>query len=146
MERRRIILRKSTDLNLIKALHVICFPYDEFEEKPNTIWWVGFHDEQPVCFAGLTVYNNGRDQCGYLIRGGVQPSYRGQNLQMRLIKTREKEAKKLGLKELVTYTVLDNLPSSNNLIKCGFRLYSPSEQWGGDANYWLKKIKKKKPG
>ena len=58
-----------------------------------------------------------------------------------MIKAREEKAKRLGLYELVSYTVLDNFISSNNLIKEGFLLYVPEEGEdfaGLDVLYWQK--------
>lgn len=141
MNKPKVKVKKTTDLSLVKALHTICFPDDHFAGETNTVWWVGFDGSQPACFAGLNVFSEGSKKCGFLIRAGVQPNYRGQGLQSTLIKIREREAKRLGISTLITYTVVENTASSNNLIQGGFKLYKPEWAWVGyDVNYWIKDL------
>ncbi len=78
---------------------------------------------------------------GYLRRTGVLKPFRGKGLQRALIDCRDREAKRLGLKEVVTYTARDNYPSANNLIRCGYELYTPQSRYGlKDALYFCKTI------
>jgi len=51
-------------------------------------------------------------------------------------------AKSCGVSTVITYTDLDNVFSSNNLIASGFKLYKPDLPWGNsdDALYWTRKV------
>ena len=40
----------------------------------------------------------------------------------------------------ITYTTLDNFPSANNLISCGFRLYLPEYSYGGRDKLYFQKL------
>ncbi len=78
---------------------------------------------------------------GYLRRTGVLRQYRGQGVQRALIACRDREAKRLGIKENVTYTAKDNFASANNLIRCGYELYTPQCEYGlKGALYFCKTI------
>ncbi len=94
----------------------------------------------PVGFAGLHVENFDHG-IGSLCRAGVVEEACGRGLQRQLIKTREVFAKKLGLKRLTTYTHVSNIPSSNNLIACWFRLCEPPKGCADDEFlYWEKEL------
>ena len=128
-------IRKTNDLRLIAKLdHVIFGPIgDTAVELDNATWWVAYANGSPVAFAGLSKFGG----CWFLRRVGVVTSHRGNGLQKRLIKVRVKHAKRADPKlSVVTYTVLDNHPSSNNLIATGFRLYEPSQRYVGKVLYW----------
>jgi GNAT superfamily N-acetyltransferase len=69
---------------------------------------------------------------------GVHEEYRGRGLQKRLIRARVRHAKRIGWKYAITYTI-DNPPSENSLIGCGFKRYAPADPYvKGTANYWRK--------
>jgi GNAT superfamily N-acetyltransferase len=79
---------------------------------------------------------------GYLCRAGVLESHRGRGLQKRLIRVRERKARKLGWTHVVTDTY-ENPASANSLIKCGFRSYLPRNPWGAKGvAYWIKRLRK----
>lgn len=71
----------------------------------------------------------------------VKPEFRGFGLQTYLIKRRIIEARKRGYIRAVSSTFWDNLPSNNNLIRCGFHLI---ESWHPEPEprtlYWEKDI------
>ena len=74
--------------------------------------------------------------CLFLNSAGVRYHWRGQGLHKRLIKVRTKYAKRNGL-VAITYTSPDNIVSANNLISCGFKLYTPANEWvGPNFLYW----------
>ena len=104
-------------------------------------WWLAYANndiKEEVGFCGLT---KGRTiNTGYLCRSGVLPKHRGYGLQRRMIRVRERFSKKLGFTRLVTDT-LDNIQSSNNLIKSGYLMYTPEIPWGlAEAAYWQKDL------
>lgn len=122
----------------ITWMHDVCFGKSAPQVDPAIgCWWIAFHKDQPVAFAGLTVHGD----YGYLYRAGVLPGHRGHKLQRRLVRAREAKARKLGLQYIVTDTTY-NTPSSNALIGAGYKLYVPKNPWGPKAAlYWRKDMK-----
>lgn len=107
-------------------------------KKEESWWWLVIdQDKNVVAFAGLTVYS--ANKTGFLSRVGVRKSHRGQGLQKKLIKVREKMLKKLGYSRMITYVAYDNIHSANNLINCGYRLYIPRWEWGLKWAFYLEK-------
>lgn len=108
-------------------------------------WWIahtteGMNAGSLAGFCGLTLRPE-EPHVAYLKRAGVLPEARGNGLQKRMVRVREALARKLGIKQLVTDTT-DNIPSANNLIACGYKLYRPQAPWGfNNTLYWFKEIK-----
>jgi len=74
------------------------------------------------------------------VRAWVQKEYRGQGWQKRMIKVRERAARK-GCSAIVTYTTPDNFPSANSLIRCGFLLHEPMYAYAGrEMMYFIKRF------
>lgn len=129
----------------VLALDEICFPHDFRITTEDACWWVVWSGTVPVGYAGMRPckesFNRG---IGFLNRAGVVPAHRGHGLQKRLIRVREVEARRQGLKKLVTYCVPCNGASINSLISCGYKAFRPSALWGGSrAIYFWKNLKKK---
>ena len=103
-------------------------------------WWVAYaEDGKPVGFAGLVRSTRWSDT-GYLCRAGVLDGFTGHGIQKRLILARIRKAKELGWNWLITDTT-DNPASSNSLINCGFKIYTPSSPWSfKHAIYWKYKV------
>lgn len=105
-------------------------------------WWLAYSDESPrtpVAFCGLTHAINTHG-AGYLKRAGVLKPYRGQGLQRRLITVRERKARALGLVTMLTDTT-ENPPSSNSLIRAGYRIFEPTYRWAFSYSiYWRKDL------
>ncbi|WP_368408593.1 GNAT family N-acetyltransferase [Caldimonas mangrovi] len=124
---------------LLHWLQLEILPADEPAPTSLGWWWVASEGGNPVGFAGLWPSSRWSD-AGYLSRSGVLPSARGRGLQKRLIRVREKKARELGWRWLITDTYR-NPPSANSLIACGFRMFHPSKPWAADgACYWRKQI------
>ena len=120
-------------------LHKKCFPADEMPEFNKGYWWIAYDGELPIGFCGLT-HVPSWDSAGYLNRGGVIALYRGKGLQRRMINVRVQKARKVGWNWLISAT-RENVPSSNNLIACGFKLYTPTFKWlDGHSLYWIRKL------
>lgn len=135
-----ISIRKVRKLNQVVLLDAQVFDYEQ--DSPVAIdgvhWWVAFDKDTPVAYAGIKPVN---EKVAFLCRAGVLPSHRGKGLQTKLIRTRLAWAKKHGFKQVITYTVVDNPVSSNNLIRCGFKLYVPEWKWvGSEALYWTRTL------
>ena len=71
------------------------------------------------------------------------PAYRGLGVQKKLIRVRERMARSLGWKWLISDTY-NNPASTNNLTACGFKMYVPTTPYAGEGTlYWRKRIGKK---
>lgn len=124
----------------IIQMHEQCFPGLDFQHLHGD-WWIAYDTETkaPVAFAGLwpSVRISG---AGYLCRGGVLPIGRGNGLQRKLIKVREREAKKKRWVLLLSDVAPGNAHSLNNLYACGFRSFVPSDPWSGEEWTYVRKI------
>lgn len=127
----------------LRYLHDSCFgdeaPYPAGVE--DGWWWLvapTLQADHPIAFAGMRPAKTTPEHA-YLWRAGVLPAYRGKSLQRRLIRVREAHARRQGFRVLVTDTHPKSLQSSNNLIRCGFRLYEPNVRWAfPNSLYWRK--------
>jgi GNAT superfamily N-acetyltransferase len=127
----------AADFDLLLELQRACLPSDKPYDTARGWWWVAFTAaDVPVAFAGLTeTYAD--PWMGYLCRAGVVPEARGAGLQKRLIRTRLRLAKSLGMRSVVTDTAHGNHASANSLIATGFRMYQPAQCWAAPgAHYW----------
>ena len=106
---------------------------DEFQF--NREWWVMLHEGEIVAYCG-SIYSKG---ICIFNRAWVKKTHRGQGIQRRMIKTRLKAASTF-CHIAITYTTLDNFPSANNLINCGFRLYLPEYSYGGSDKLYFQKL------
>jgi GNAT superfamily N-acetyltransferase len=123
----------------LRALHTLTFPVDEHEDYTTGWWWLVYDNGEPVAFAGMRHAVTETDAV-YLSRCGVLTGHRGHGLQRRLLAVRLRLAKSLGFLAVIT-TTFDNPASSNNLIRAGFRLYTPDVPWGSlGTNYWRKPV------
>ena len=124
----------------LAEMHKACFPIEEMPPFDHGEWWIVYDkNKDPAAFAGIKPSYQWLDT-GYLCRAGVLSHHRGQGLQRRLIRKRIRRARELGWKWLVTDTN-ENTISANNLIECGFRMYTPSSPWSfKTACYWRLKI------
>lgn len=137
---RKVDGKSEVNAALLLWLQLQILPYDTPADTSQGHWWVAFRGDQPAAFCGM--YTSQRDPAiGYLCRAGVLPEFRGMRLQRRLIAVRERAAKKLGFTSLNTDTTPGNPASSNNLIACGFRMFSPSLEWAEGSCYWQKPLK-----
>ena len=106
---------------------------DEFQY--NREWWVMLDQGEIVAYCG-SIYSRG---ICIFNRAWVKKEYRGQGIQRKMIKTRTKAAS-ITCHIAITYTTLDNFPSANNLIDCGFRLYIPEYMYGGSDKLYFQKL------
>lgn len=125
---------------LLQYLQLTILPYDVPQEIAGGRWWIAYDGDHAVAFAALHPSSQWGD-AGYLSRAGVMPSHRGQGLQRRLLRVRERHARNHGWNWLVTDTRL-NPASANNLIACGYKIFMPSKPWAApEATYWKKGLK-----
>jgi GNAT superfamily N-acetyltransferase len=103
-------------------------------------WWIACYDRAPVAFAGI-VPSTAEPNSGYFARVGVISEHYGHGLQLRLMRATEWRARRNGWCCLVSDTT-DNVPSANNFIRAGYRLFQPRVPWGWNHTlYWRKQIK-----
>lgn len=126
---------------LLTQLQLTCFKYVVVNpSKEDSIWWLMYHEGEPIGFASISPSNTYPNIGVYLSSAGIIPKYRGFGLQKKLIRVRLRYAKALGKKWAISETVL-NPQSANNLIACGFRSFQPEKPWSyKDAHYWRKKL------
>ena len=115
-------------------------PQDTPYQPDRGHWWIAYaEDGKPVAFAGLVRSIKWTDT-GYLCRAGVLDDFTGNGLQLRLIKARLAQAKKLGWNWCITDTT-NNPASANSLINAGFKIYTPANKWSyRNAIYWKYKV------
>jgi len=103
------------------------------------VWFVVTDGPKYVAFGGMR-YLPKMVNWAYLNRSGVLNAHRGRGLQKRLIRARERYARRVGIKVLVTDTSF-NPASANSLIATGFRVYDPVEPWAFEHSiYWKKEL------
>lgn len=131
-------IRQSTNIGLIKSLHRDCFPDDDFDDHKENVCWIAWKGKEPIGFTVLTKLSHG---IIFLSRSGVLPKYRGNKLQKRFIRVRERYARKHGYKNIITYTKIFNINSSRSIQKCGYELYVPEYEYADkDCLYWIKQL------
>lgn len=136
-------IRTQGQLSVIRALDKLIFPADEPVERMHTMWWIAYTaDGKAVAYAGakhLTAEN-----CVLFTRAGVVEEWRGRGVHSRLIAARLRWARSIGVDTVITYTLNNNISSANNLIRQGFRLYTPELEWAGVAGeevlYWSAEV------
>jgi hypothetical protein len=100
-------------------------------------WWLAYRREVPVAFAGVVPSTHVRN-AGYICRVGVLTEHCGNMLQLRLMRAMESRARRSGWNCIVSDTT-QNIPSANNFIRAGYRLYQPQYPWAfPDTLYWRK--------
>lgn len=137
----KIRIRRTEDLALVQRLDSETFDplYDYPVNLDGAAWWIAWDGDVAVGFAGVKILP---DNLAYMCRVGVLESSRGQGIQQKLIRARVAWCKtQKGVTEVITYTIPSNVVSSNNLIKCGFKLYRPEHLWEGpNCLYWFKEV------
>lgn len=125
---------------VVEKIHKRCFPDDDvLSPKEGGFWWVVKLGAEVVGFCAMRRSTRWTDT-GYLWRSAVVREHRGKGLQKRMIKVREKEARRQGWVWLISDTN-DNTSSANNLIKSGYTMYDPSWPYGVDTTcYWRKRL------
>jgi GNAT superfamily N-acetyltransferase len=127
-------------VRLLTDLQKTCLPSDSVYPPTEGFWYVVYSgNREAVGFAGIVASSRWTD-CMYLCRAGILHAHQGQGLQARLIRARVLKAKALGMNWVITDTY-ENPASSNNLIRCGFKLFDPLDPWGDKGTlFWQKRL------
>lgn len=116
-------IRRTEDVDEVRELHTLTFPLDEWIGDDSDFWIVRDRAGRAVAFAAAKFHS---DTCIVsLDRAGVLPEFNRCDLQKRLIKVRLRWALRQGAKACITYIAQRNYASMVNLLKCGFRFYTP---------------------
>lgn len=108
-------------------------------EECDAVFVVRDVDDRVCAYATLR-WSVRFDLVVFFDRAGVAPMARGRGLQRKLIRARLRWGAKHRATHAITYTSPENSQSSNNLIACGFRMYTPIKPWAGLGNcYWKRK-------
>ena len=134
------VRRHDNDKPLIEYLDSRLFSDEERVDNVETsAWWVGWDEDRPGAYAGARLVPG--TKFVFMSRAGVLPEARGGGLQKRLLRLRLRWAKAQGATAAITYTHPHNVISANNLITCGFRMYTPEWAWvGKEFLYWRKEL------
>lgn len=137
---KKVDIRNPAIQNLLLHLQKQILPSDQPYEPTRGHWWIAYAEcGKPVGFAGLVRSIKWTDT-GYLCRAGVMDGFTGHGLQLRMIKVRLVQAKKLGWAWCITDTT-NNPASANSLINAGFKMYTPGKPWSfRNACYWKYKV------
>lgn len=103
--------------------------------EPADVWWAGYEGSTPVCFAAATMVRGSV----YLLRAGVEPSYRGHGYQARLIRARVAWGRTEGAQYAWACTSPENAASMRSLMRCGFKPWRPRWAEAGWV-YWRRDI------
>jgi hypothetical protein len=110
-----------------------CFKGEQPVHIDDALWYIAIEEGIPIGFAGLQVTDNR----GFLCKCGVAPEYRGGMVHKWLIAAREIRATTFNIKLMITHTHYQNLPSINNLISSGYKVYQPKKPQP-EFIYWKK--------
>jgi len=135
-------IRQVQSFKHIGALNAKIFPDEIYDQHNFGVYWVVYSDDGcPVGFAGLhPLIYTGEPETLFFSRSGVLKKHRKKGIGARLLYCRLQFANRKGYKHVITYTI-DNIPSANNLISSGFKLYEPEYRYGGRRGlHWIKDI------
>lgn len=123
---------------LLQYMQLETMPHDEVLDPSVGYWWLAKKDGIPAAFLGMTKLP--LENAGYLARVGVLTPFRGNGVQKHLMRVAEHKAKRLGWERLIS-TTLNNPPSANSFIACGWKTYEPQHPWGYIGTiYWFKDL------
>ena len=136
---REFTLKPTSDEDLISYLHKLVFPADHIYNTINEVYHWIVYDKDMKIPAGFCTGTKINSDTMFLARAGLLDFACGNGLHKRMLIVRERKARKLGLKQIITYTKMDNMRSNHNLQKCGYMIYGPENPYADeDCLYWIK--------
>ncbi len=137
-EKSKYKIKRSNNEELLKKLHTITFPEDQWCGLKDTVAWVVWFGKEPVGFCLMCTTD--KFFASYT-RAGVKSKHQGNGLHTRMINVREKHARLMGYEKVITYTKMDNITSIANLQKRGYLIYEPKNKYADDdCIYWQKEL------
>lgn len=133
-------IRQSDRFDIFYSLHEKIFPGDDYPSNNGLVLWL-ITERFSNRYVGFCTLNRLSDGIIFFSRAGILKGHRGNNLHNRMIKTRERYARKNGFSHIITYTIKDNPNSFCHLIKHGYKIYEPDYAWvGRDVFYFIKDL------
>lgn len=137
----KVSIRELDDPEDVRELYELALPGCSMPGDDHQ-WWIARAEDGTVAGFCSAVY---RPEQGYvfLSSAAVAAAFQGIGLQRRLIRVRVRWARRMGAKQVLTYTVLKNYPSMQNLLRCGFRFWEPPEGWawvGPNVHYFRREF------
>jgi GNAT superfamily N-acetyltransferase len=124
---------------LLLGMQMETLPSDPTEDPAHGYWWLTTDGKKPAAYLGMLKVDSWANT-GYIARVGVLHEYRGKGLQKHLLRVAERKARQIGWTKLIS-TTLENPPSANSFIACGYKTYDPAGPWGYTGTiYWLKEL------
>lgn len=137
---RRVDPSNAKHACVLAGLHWHTLPGTHFPLLEG-MWWMVYHGSEPVAFAGMW-RSGSQENAGYMCRSGVLKEHRGHGLQRRLIRARERAARRKGWKWMISDTT-ESPASAVNLERCGYRPFNPAKPWfRKDTIYWRRALTK----
>lgn len=131
-------VRLTENVDIVKELHAKTFPLDHFDQIKNSTYWLVWNNDRPVGFCSVRKLDQ---KILFLSRAGLLGCARGKGLHKRMIQVRVRWAIRQGYDKLITYTTIENIQSSSNLEKCGFRRYIPDYAYAGkNVLYYMRDL------
>lgn len=131
---------RTQEIALCRELHDRYLGEDCTFETPEAgnLYWLALHGDLPFGYCSMrpSVID---PYAIFLSRCVVTLGARGQGLQRRMIRVREREARRLDFWRCTTYTARDNMASAHNLIRCGYTLYRPTPPYAGDDELYFER-------
>ena len=140
VRRRTVFVTNYADsIATLDWIHRNTFPSDVIPDWGNGSWWLMKDGTRTIAFIGAEPVKSW-PKAMYLSRVGVVSDYRGKGIQKYLMQKVERAAREAGFTHIISST-LDNPPSANNFIKCGYKTYMPAGPWGyAGTVYWTKEL------
>jgi len=130
-------IKKTDKVDQIRELHARIFPQDDKDIlDTDELWQIADDNNELVGFCSARVLDK---EIIYFNWAGLLEKAWGQGLHKRMIKARVRWAKKNGFKYAITYTIIENIQSSKNLLKTGFELYIPDFEWGNEKCLYFRR-------
>lgn len=137
----RVIVRQTKRLILINELNDLpdFFPEDPIEDITSRFWFLAKMGGIVVGWCGYTLKD---PLTAEIYRTGVLPQYQSRGIKRKLVAAMERHAAKQGVVVMKSYCGPDNIPSANSLIRSGYKMYAPANEYvGGPWLYWQKRLK-----
>lgn len=127
----------TKDVDLIKKLDGIYF--DDDERGNFAFWtnWVISVEGKTAGYCSAVLVDKG--DAVFLARAGVLNDFRGQGVQRASVNHRIRWGRRHGAKIALTYVHPDNYRSWVNLVKTGFKIYTPDFAFAGREFFYFQK-------
>ncbi len=141
----KLRIRQTDDLDQIQELDTpLLGGLDDLLNRCT--WWLAEALIEgvwtPVGYAGLEITDGGK--YAFLSRAGVVPLARGQGIQRKLIRVRERYARAHGCTHCYTYVVWYNTASMTSLVRAGYHPYTWEREGDGRFIHLHKKLDTKR--